>query len=119
MVKLNKISKVLLACALTLFTFIIFIIISWILILPFMVSNVKLVSYVENIAEKNLGAQIEIVDPKLSTSLSPKMGFKLKKLKITHGQECVADIVNLDSEFSFSKVSISTLFKDISPVLPI
>ena len=104
MVKLNKISKVLLACALTLFTFIIFIIISWIFILPFMVSNVKLVSYVENIAEKNLGTQIEIVDPKLSTSLSPKMGFKLKKLKITHGQECVADIVNLDFEFSFSKV---------------
>ncbi len=104
MVKLNKLSKrlvITLSSIAALFLLAIFV---WLVVTPALISNEKLCGMVERIIEKGLSADIEIVNPSLDTSLTPRLGFKLDKFKITKNNETIADIINLDADISFTRI---------------
>ena len=73
-------------------------------IMPSLVQNPKIIEMVESAAEKNLGVDLEIEKPVLTTELSPVISFKLAKVSLTKGKNQLLVISNLDTSVSFEKV---------------
>ena len=73
-------------------------------LLPEIVSNQKIITMVEEAAEKNLKVNVDIEKPVLKTALSPEISFKLTKLSITKEKEHLLDINNLDTKISFKRI---------------
>lgn len=97
-------------------------------VLPWAVSNQKVISYVEDVASKTLGADVEIEKPKLATSLSPEINFYVKEIKLTSkNKKLLADIDELNTDISLSqirkkniiidKITLNNLFVDVNKVL--
>ena len=97
-------------------------------VLPWAVSNPKVISYVEDVASKTLGADVEIEKPKLATSLSPEINFQVKEIKLTSkDKKLLADIDELNTDISLSqirkkniiidKITLNNLFVDVNKVL--
>lgn len=73
-------------------------------VLPKMVSCPKVISYVEGIASKSLGADVKIVKPFLKTSLSPRISLGVDKIEVVKKNNKLINLQNFSSDVSFDKV---------------
>lgn len=72
--------------------------------IPALVSNEKILNFVEKIVEQNFGAKLEIVKPKLKTSIVPRIIFEIDNIEINKDGKNLLKITNLSSDFSFHKI---------------
>ena len=73
-------------------------------VLPWAVSNPQVINYAEKMANKYLDLDIEIAQPKLTTSLSPVIEFKVKDLSISKKSEKLLSVNNFDTKISFKEI---------------
>lgn len=95
--------------------------------LPYLVSNEKIISYVENIAEDITGAEINIENPVLITHLKPEIQFSVDMISMKNKKSTLLDIENLDTGFSFAdifnkklainKIKLDYLYADVNKIL--
>lgn len=78
-------------------------------VLPAVVSNEKTVDYVKEFVKESTGAQLVVEEPKLRTSLTPQLGFGIKKLLLTKDKKELLTLENLDTEVSFTKILEKTV----------
>lgn len=78
-------------------------------VLPAIVSNEKTVDYVKEFVKESTGAQLVVEEPKLRTSLTPQLGFGIKKLLLTKDKKELLTLENLDTEVSFVKILEKTV----------
>lgn len=78
-------------------------------ILPFIVSNEKIISSVEKTIKKQTNLDIDIKNPKLKTGLSPEIAFSVDSIVITKETEEIFNLSKLDAVISLSEI----LKKDI------
>lgn len=69
-------------------------------VLPFAVSNGRAISYIENILEKSLEADVDIKNPKLITSLSPDLYFGFDSFKLSDKNKSFLDIEDFKIKIS-------------------
>lgn len=97
-------------------------------VLPWAVSNDKVISYVEDLAQKSLMVNVDIEKPVLKTGMNPYVYFDIDTFKMTDQKKNVLlDIENLKSEFSFEdlknkniivkKITLDNIFADVNKVL--
>lgn len=96
-------------------------------VLPWAVSNPKVINYFEDIAQKSLNTDVEIKNPVLKTGLSPDIYFSLDKAKISDKKVSVLDVDNFNTEISLSeifhkriivkKVNLDYLYADVNKIL--
>ncbi len=72
--------------------------------LPYIISNEKVLNKIEKIAKAQTGLDIDIKNPKLITSLSPKIKLEVKSIEINKGEENLLNISNLDIALSLAEV---------------
>lgn len=72
--------------------------------LPAIVSNSKVIEFVENTASKTLGIKLDIQNPILKTSIKPVVAFSLDELSITKDEKPLFELTKLNSEVSFSHI---------------
>jgi len=70
-------------------------------VLPWAVSQPKVVSYIENTASKALGTDVYINQPILKTELSPEIYFSVNSVQAAN----ILDIKNLNANISIAQVS--------------
>lgn len=73
-------------------------------VLPLVVSNDKVISYVENFAEKNYGLDVDIKTPVLKTKLSPDIDFSVDKIAVKYKKDPLIDIKNFELNFSLAQI---------------
>lgn len=73
-------------------------------VLPTVIQNPKVISYIENIGTKTLGAELKIEKPYLETDWTPYARIKLDKLTISNNNKQLLNIKNFDSELSLWKL---------------
>lgn len=78
--------------------------IAYLKVAPALISNQKVINLVEKSAKKYAKIDVDIKNPVLSTSLSPKISFKIGKFSVTKGEDKLLELENLDTEFSFDKI---------------
>ena len=96
-------------------------------VLPWAVSNPKVISYVKEIASKAYYVDIDIENPYLKTELSPVVGFGVDKLTVKSNKQRILDVENFAANLSFSEVfnkkvvlknaDIDYIFADTSKIL--
>lgn len=72
--------------------------------LPALVANKNVQNKVEKCLNKSLGVELQIEDPVLKTAVSPVLGFKVKKIKLTKGEDKLLFAENFDAVISFEKI---------------
>ncbi len=72
--------------------------------LPALVANKTVQNKVEKCLNKSLGVDLQIEDPVLKTGMSPYLGFKVKKIKMTKGEDKLLFAENFDAVVSFEKI---------------
>lgn len=73
-------------------------------VLPYAVSNARVINYVEKSAKKFAKVDLNIEQPVLKTSLSPILGFKVENLELRKDNETLLDVKRFNSEFSFAEI---------------
>lgn len=73
-------------------------------VLPYAVSNQRIINYVEHSAKKYAKLDINIEKPELKTSLSPKIQFNIKELSVTKDNKDIVNVKNFKSGFSFAEI---------------
>lgn len=96
-------------------------------VLPWAVSNPKVIDYVETTAAKALGVDVYIEQPVLKTSLSSNLSFGVKKVNLSQKNKRLVNLENFDTTISLSKVfdknitlknvNLSYLYIDTNKVL--
>jgi len=97
-------------------------------VLPAMVQNPKVISYIEKIGSEALGADLKIERPYLQTDWTPYTRIKLKKLSLKNKDKKLLNIENFDSEMSLWKlrtnkeidvktIKVDDAYADISGIL--
>lgn len=98
-------------------------------VLPWAVSNPKVINYAENIIEKAYYTKVDIEKPYIQTSLSPELKLGVKGVKISGGSSAdVLAVKNLDLDLSFkdllkkkiitlNSVTLDNLYADVNGVL--
>ena len=96
-------------------------------VLPGAVSSPKVISYVEDVASKSLGVNVDIEKPRLKTDLSPEFSFGVKKIKLSKKNKSLLDVENFDTTISLEKifdkniilknVNLSSFYLDTNKVL--
>lgn len=97
-------------------------------VLPWAVSNEKVIDYVEDIAQKSLMVDVDIEKPVLKTGMNPNLYFNIDTFKMTDKKDKVlVDIENLKTEISFAdlknkniivkKVTLDNFFADVNKIL--
>lgn len=72
--------------------------------LPAIVSNSKIVAYIEGMVKKQAGLDLCIKNPVLKTELAPMISFKVDELSLAKDNQSLLNIKNLDTSVSFFKV---------------
>lgn len=72
--------------------------------LPALVANKNVQNKVEKCLNKSLGVNLQIENPVLKTTVSPVLGFKVKKIKLTKGEDKLLFAENFDAVISFEKI---------------
>lgn len=72
--------------------------------LPAIVSNSKVIEFVENTASKTLGINLDIQNPILKTSIKPVIAFSLDELSITKDEKSLFELTKLNSKVSFAHI---------------
>ena len=77
---------------------------TYLTVLPAVVSNQKLINFVEKNVNKIAKINVNIENPVLQTSLSPVIVFKVAKIDVSKGGEQLLSVENLDTKFSFNEI---------------
>ena len=77
---------------------------TYLTVLPAVVSNQKLINFVEKNVNKIAKIKVNIENPVLQTSLSPVIVFKVAKIDVSKGGEQLLSVENLDTKFSFNEI---------------
>lgn len=96
-------------------------------VLPWAVSNPKVISYVEDISSKALETDVRIENPILKTSLTPMLYFGVGKVNLSDKNGKVLDLENFGSEFYLAKIfdknvklnnaNIDYLYLDVNKIM--
>lgn len=96
-------------------------------VLPWAVSNPKVISYVEDISSKALGTDVRIENPILKTSLIPMLYFGVGKVNLSDQNGKVLNLENFGSEFYLAKIfdknvklnnaNIDYLYADVNKIM--
>ena len=73
-------------------------------VLPYAVSNPKVINYVQKSAKKYAKVDLTIKNPVLVTSLTPIIDFKVEDLALLKNNKKLFALKNFDSEFSFKEI---------------
>lgn len=101
---LSKKAKILSVCGFAvafLFACILFI---YIIVLPAIISNHKVISFVENYAQKTLNIDMEIKNPALKTAFSPRVKFQVGKIALKKDNKDIFVLINFDTDLSLKKL---------------
>ena len=81
----------------------------YLFLLPRLVSCEKIINFIETQVEKNYNAELEIIAPKLVTSIKPTLGFAVDKIELKKDNQNLLLIENFETEISFSKIFKKTM----------
>ena len=73
-------------------------------VLPALVSNAKVIKFVEDTASKSLGVELNIKNPVLKTHLKPVIEFKVDEISLTQNEDKMFKLQKLDTKFSFARI---------------
>ena len=73
-------------------------------LLPALVSNAKVIKFVEDSASKTLGVKLDIKNPVLKTYIKPTIEFKVDEISLSKKEDSMFEIKKLDSKFSFARI---------------
>ena len=73
-------------------------------LLPALVSNAKVIKFVEDSASKTLGVKLDIKNPVLKTYIKPTIEFKVDEISLSKKDDSMFEIKKLDSKFSFARI---------------
>jgi len=102
--KLSKRAKILSVFGIVSAAVVAFVLSIYLFLLPFAVSNPKVISFVENYAKDTLGADLEIKNPVLKTGLTHVVKFRVGKVSLKKNEENLLTVINFDSVVSFKKI---------------
>lgn len=72
--------------------------------IPYLVSNDRVINYIEDIGNKSLGADIIIEKPVVKTDMSPNIFLGVKTLKVTNKKVSLLDIENTQVSLSLAEI---------------
>lgn len=72
--------------------------------IPYLASNDKVVNYVEDVASKSLGANVEIEHPIIKTELSPNIYVGVDNFGISKDEKNIAKVEKFGINLSFSEI---------------
>ncbi len=78
-------------------------------VLPFAVSNPKVIQFVEKKFNKYTDADLEIKNPVLKTHLTPNIEFTVENVSVNKENEPLLDLNNFKTDLSFKKIFSKTL----------
>ncbi len=73
-------------------------------VLPDAVSNPKVITYVQKTLAEQSGVDLDIKNPVLKTSLTPKLTFGVEKLSLTTKNSSMLDVKNFETTISFGEI---------------
>lgn len=73
-------------------------------VLPAVISDYRVINYVQNFVRKSAGIDCIIESPNLRTELSPKIKFAVKNLEVSKDKKELISIQNFDSVFDLRKI---------------
>ena len=76
----------------------------WLALIPSLVSNDSVISFVQKTSQQALNAHVEILNPELKTSLTPRIRFKLDRLCVRKDKKILLDLNKIDADISFSRI---------------
>lgn len=93
-------------------------------VIPYAVSNDKVINFVEKSVKEAAGADLKIKNPVLKTHLTPEISFKIDELALTKDKQALLTIQNLETDISlkklfeqkiiFKKAGLDYLFADVN-----
>ena len=78
-------------------------------VLPYAVSNTKVINYAQTCAKKFADIDLKVQEPVLKTAISPVIGFKVKNLVVSKNSKNLLAVKNFNSEFSFAEILKKTV----------
>ncbi len=72
--------------------------------LPLLLSNAKILSFIQKTVEKSSNLALIIKNPELKTELSPLVSFSIAEFSLLQKNEKILEIKNFSSAFSFEKL---------------
>lgn len=73
-------------------------------VLPFVVSNQKLIQFVQNKVKQQTNADLTIKNPVLHTELSPNISFKVEQIFLSKDEKTLLDLKNFKTDLSFKEI---------------
>ena len=101
---MKKTFKILSIVSLLLVILVAVVIIGYLKFLPWLVSNEDFLNKIENYAAKSMNLELNITNPKLQTSLSPHINFKLENLYLAKDNTPLAEVRNFEIDLSFNEI---------------
>ena len=82
-------------------------------VLPYAVSNEKVIAFVSEAVKESIGAELVIENPELKTQIAkpfaPRMLFRIHELSLTKDKKQMLSVKNLETMMSFEKIFDKTL----------
>lgn len=82
-------------------------------VLPYAVSNEKVIAFVSEVVKESTGAELVIENPELKTQIAkpfaPRMLFRINELSLTKDKKQMLSVKNLETMMSFEKIFDKTL----------
>lgn len=78
-------------------------------VLPYAVSNDKVIEFVQKAVKESVKADLEIKKPVLKTDLSSDINFKVDEISLSKDKKNILLIKNLETEISLSKILSKTI----------
>ena len=76
----------------------------YLFVIPKLVSNEHVIDFIEDNVEKSLNIDLDIENPRLSTSLKPTIVFKVDEISIEKDDVDIFELKNFDSQISFNNL---------------
>jgi hypothetical protein len=73
-------------------------------LLPWLISNEKVINYIEKTVDKNLGVNLDIQKPYLKTGFTSDVEVKVDKVLAKKNEKVLVDVANFDTIVSFKKI---------------
>ncbi len=76
----------------------------YLFVIPKLVSNEHIIDFIEDNVEKSLNIDLDIENPRLSTSLKPTIVFRVDEISIEKDDVNIFELKNFDSQISFNNL---------------
>ena len=76
----------------------------YLFVIPKLVSNEHVIDFIEDNVEKSLNIDLDIENPRLSTSLKPIIVFRVDEISIEKDDVDIFELKNFDSQISFNNL---------------